>query len=337
MKLELRPRELRFRTPVHASYGTLERRELIEVVLRDLDGPPGRGEAAPLQPYDGVSLRRVREELEACAGPLAGLHGAPRGEVLDACRPHLTAPQALAAIDVALWDREGRRAGRPVCDLLSEEPRAAIPVTAALPGADVAAEAREAAGAGFQTVKVKVGLDDDATGVAAARAAVGSQVAIRLDANGAWSPDEAIASLDALAPIGIELCEEPVHGAEGLRAVRDAVGDRVPIAMDETARDPGAAASGATQYVCLKVAAAGGISRLMAAAAAAEAAGSAVYVGSTYDGPVGIAASLHAAAALGRTPACGLATLGLFDGLDDPLPVAGGEIAVPRGPGLGIA
>ena len=71
-------------------------------------------------------------------------------------------------------------------------------------------------------------------------------------------------------------------------------------------------------------------------AAAARAAGSAVYLASTFDGPVGIAAGLHAAAALratGELLPCGLATLGAFAGLDAPEPSAG-TLAVPPGPGL---
>ncbi|MGH2855687.1 MAG: enolase C-terminal domain-like protein, partial [Solirubrobacteraceae bacterium] len=62
-----------------------------------------------------------------------------------------------------------------------------------------------------------------------------------------------------------------------------------------------------------------------------------VYLSSTYDGPIGIAAALHAAAVLAPLPACGLATLGLFAGLEeDPLPVRDGRIAVPSAPGLGV-
>ena len=66
-----------------------------------------------------------------------------------------------------------------------------------------------------------------------------------------------------------------------------------------------------------------------------RASGADVYIASTYDGPLGIAAALHAAAALAPLPACGLATLELFDA-PSPLPVAGGRIAVPTGPGLGV-
>jgi L-alanine-DL-glutamate epimerase-like enolase superfamily enzyme len=62
-------------------------------------------------------------------------------------------------------------------------------------------------------------------------------------------------------------------------------------------------------------------------------------VTSTLEGPVGIAAALHVAAALGASaplPPCGLATLRLFEGPEDALPVDRGAIAVPQNPGLGI-
>ena len=73
---------------------------------------------------------------------------------------------------------------------------------------------------GFRCVKVKVGIGDDAGRLAAVRAAVGPDVLIRVDANGAWAtPEEALANLRALAPVGLELCEEPMHGVEALRAV----------------------------------------------------------------------------------------------------------------------
>ncbi len=69
----------------------------------------------------------------------------------------------------------------------------------------------------------------------------------------------------------------------------------------------------------------------------ARAAGSEVYVASSFDGPLGVAAGVHAAAALsasGPLPWCGLATLGAFDGLEGVLAPVRGAIAVPSGPGL---
>ena len=61
-------------------------------------------------------------------------------------------------------------------------------------------------------MKLKVGIGDDAGRVAAVRAAVGPEMALRLDANGAWSVEEAVRAIDTLSPAGLELVEEPVHG-----------------------------------------------------------------------------------------------------------------------------
>jgi L-alanine-DL-glutamate epimerase-like enolase superfamily enzyme len=119
----------------------------------------------------------------------------------------------------------------------------------------------------------------------------------------------------------------------------------VPIAIDESAADAatGAGAAGAAaapwdaaDAVCLKVSRCGGIGGVLRDAEAARAAGAMVYLASTFDGPLGIAAGLHAAAALragGEVLACGLATLGAFAGLDAP-PPEGGRLALPPGPGL---
>jgi L-alanine-DL-glutamate epimerase-like enolase superfamily enzyme len=87
--------------------------------------------------------------------------------------------------------------------------------------------------------------------------------------------------------------------------------------------------------VCLKVARCGGISGVLDQASRAREAGYDVYLASTFDGPLGIAAALHAAGVLAPQRACGLATLALFAGREDPLPAHRGRIAVPRGPGLG--
>ncbi len=337
MRLTWTRRTFALRAPVAAAWGELRERTVLEVELSGGDGPHGRGEAAPLEPYDGVALEAAEEALAAYARVLARLPaGAPGGTVLDACRDADELPQALAAVDLALWDRAGRRTGRPVAALLADAPAARVTVNATVAAPDragVAAGCARAVAAGFSCVKLKVGLGDDAGRVAAARAALGPHVALRLDANGAWSAPEALHLLDALAPAGLELVEEPVHGVEALRTVRERT--TVRIAMDETADVPGALASGAADAVCLKLGRSGGISGLLAAASLVRAMGAEPYIASAYDGPLGIAAALHAAAALAPLPPCGLATLGLFAAPEPPvLAVRAGALAVPRGPGL---
>lgn len=340
MKLRLQRRKLRLARPLQTSYGVLEERELLAVSLTGQDGVTGHGEAAPLEAYDGVSIERAQAALESYR-PVLERSGELNGaQLVDACRQIDDLPAALAAIDLALWDRGGRIRGLPVSALITDDPAAEVPVNAtisALDRAGVAEDAAKAARAGFQCVKVKVGVGDDAGRVAAARAGAGPQIALRLDANGAWGVEEAVRTIDALAPAGLELVEEPVHGLRAVREVRERVAVRVSI--DETAAELGALGAGVADAVCLKISRCGGISGLLAAATLVRASGAEAYLASTFDGPLGIAAAIHVAAALasrGPVPACGLATLDMFAEIENPLPPREGRIAVPRGPGLGV-
>jgi L-alanine-DL-glutamate epimerase-like enolase superfamily enzyme len=165
---------LAFREPLTTAFGTVEARELVRVWL---DG--GVGEAAPLEPYHGESVGPVIAALAAAArqptpeAAVARIAGGP--------------PQARAALDMALWDARGRREGRRVCELLDAAPLDSVPVNALIGASDRAGASRaaaEAVRAGFRCVKVKVGTGDDAGRLAAVRAAVGPDVAIRIDANG---------------------------------------------------------------------------------------------------------------------------------------------------------
>jgi L-Ala-D/L-Glu epimerase len=328
---------LRFARPLRTAHGELRERELLLLRIRGGDGVVGWGEAAPLEPYDGVPLDAVREALAAYEPILRDGDELPGGALLDACREAADLPQALAAVDLALWDRAGNREGRPVSALIADEPAATVRVNATIPAEDragAAAAAADAARAGYSCVKVKVGVGDDAGRVAAVRAAAGRDMELRLDANGAWGVDEAVAAIEALAPAGLELVEEPVHGVAAMRAVRERVAVRV--AMDETAAERGSLTAAVADAVCLKVSRCGGISGLLAQAALVRASGADVYLASTYDGPLGIAAAVHCAAALRPTGACGLGTLELFANDVEVLAVRDGAIAVPTGPGLGV-
>jgi len=329
----------RLRTPLRTAYGDVHERGAYVVTITGPDGVSGRGEAAPLEPYDGVPLELVGRALEQYAEVLAGGDGRTGPQLLDACRAVADLPQALAAIDLALWDAAGVRTGKPLAQLLTDAPLDAVTVNATIGATDrdrAAAEAARAAEAGFSCVKVKVGIGDDDGRLQAVRRAAGDHVALRIDANGAWTVDEAVAAIDDLSRHDLELVEEPVTGIAALRAVRERVATRV--AMDETTAEHGAIASGAADAVCLKIGRAGGIGALLAQASLVRALGAEVYLASTIDGPLGIAAAVHCAAALRLVLPCGLATLSMLgDGLGDPLPVADGRIRLPAGPGLGIS
>jgi L-alanine-DL-glutamate epimerase-like enolase superfamily enzyme len=340
MRLGVQRHRLRLRQPLATSYGAVSERELLTVSLTDDDGLTGYGEAAPLQLYDGISIARVERALERYRPILERSTGMNGAELVDACRRAEDLPEAFAAIDLALWDRAGRRAGRPVAALLTDTPASSVVVNATLSALDRAGAAEQAARAveqGFDCLKVKVGSGDDTGRIAAVRAAAGPHIALRVDANGAWSVEQAVRAIEALSPAGLELVEEPVHGLARVREVRERVAVRV--AIDETAAEHGALTAGVADAVCLKIARCGGISGLLAAASLVRASGAEAYVASTFDGPLGIAAALHAAAALasrGPLPACGLATLGMFEGIACPLSPVAGAIHLPDGPGLGV-
>ena len=339
MKADLERISLPLSEPLVGASERIDERRLMLVCLEAEHGLVGWGEAAPLEPFDGVSDEQCLAALEL---QIAALRAAPAGasgaELLDSARRADPLPQALAAIDTALWDLAGQREGSPLASLLCAEPLARVPVNAVI-GADEpessAAQARAAVGAGFTTIKVKVGGSDDVERLEAIRVAIGPKVDIRIDANGAWSVAQAVDALAALEPFGIELVEEPVTGLEQIEELRSLV--ETPISIDETAADDGALASGASALVCLKLGRAGGVSGLLAQAALARSSGTEVYLASMLDGPIGIAAALHAAAALRIMIPSGLATLDRFDGLDGGLLApSDGAITVPLGPGLGV-
>jgi L-Ala-D/L-Glu epimerase / N-acetyl-D-glutamate racemase len=251
------------------------------------------------------------------------------GEVIDG-------GELGAALDLADWDLRGRRSGKPVWRLLGamEPPHVEVNATIGATDPDRAAtEAAAARAAGFSCVKVKVGVGEDLARVGAVRAAVGPGIAIRIDANGAWTVEGAIAALRELEPLGIECCEEPVSGALAIARVVERTS--IPIALDETTAEPGALDRCVCQLACLKVARLGGITGVLEAARRARRAGYELYLASMLDGPLAIAAALHAAALIRPDRPCGLATLSLFEGRAAPIPVDEGRMTPPAGPGLG--
>lgn len=314
--------------------GTL--RPLIRFSVEAADGAVGHGEAAPLEAYDGVSVERVRQALTTHASVLA-TGGRPDADAYVACARADPLPQALAAVDLALWDLAGRRAGQNVSELLGVVDAPPIAVNATIGAVDpraAAEEALRAQEAGFSCIKLKVGTPDDRQRLAAVRDAVGPEMLLRVDANGAWDQLTAPERIRALVRFDIEVFEEPVHGGAALEAVAHVV-PKCALALDESASAHlGTDARRLCTAVCLKISSSGGITGLLAEAGRARELGYEVYIASTLDGPLGIAAALHAAAVVKPDRHCGLATLDRF-ARPNPLATAGGHMRVPAGQGLG--
>ncbi|MGH2960598.1 MAG: mandelate racemase/muconate lactonizing enzyme family protein, partial [Solirubrobacterales bacterium] len=252
-------------------------------------------------------------------------------------------PPASAALEMALFDLAGKAAGAPVWGLLGAEEAAPVRCNATLAAGDperVAGSAGAWAARGFDTFKLKLGVGDDLRQVSAVRDALGPEAVIRVDANGSWSRDDAIAILRELEPVGIELVEQPTERLRDMAAVAGATG--IPIAADEsvaTAKDAARAArTGACELATVKLAKSGGVG-----GAAGVAKHLPVYLSSALDGPVGIAAAAHVVQAIyreSRDPglAHGLATQLLFADTvaATECAVRDGALHLADGPGLGV-
>ena len=162
---------------------------------------------------------------------------------------------------------------------------------------------RMAAASGCQTIKVKVGDPDGEARVWAVRRAVGPQVRIRVDANGAWDVDEASRSLARLTLAGIELAEDPVATLADMARLRRRCA--VPLAAEMSVRTLEDVSEmrrlAAADVLVIKPQRIGG---LRASLRAAEMAGMPVVVSSALESSVGLATCLAAAAAI---PSAGLA------------------------------
>jgi o-succinylbenzoate synthase len=309
-----------FREPFVTSAGVVPARELVLLRIESGDGVAGYGEGAPFEPYDGVPIDAVLQAL-ADGGGTDG------------------PPQARAAEEMARLDLDARLAGRPVGEPGAE----AIAVNRTLPAGppeEVARGAAEGVREGYACFKVKVGLPDDADRVAAVREAVGPWPALRVDANSAWSVEQAVSCIRTIEDHDLEFVEQPCRSLDELRAVRGRVS--TPIAADESVRTARALKRAVELEACdvvnVKVAGAGGFKAAREALGHARSNGLGAFLSSTLDGPWGIAAALQLAGSEDLKLACGLATLELFD---SPIaralpPPRNGTLKVPPGPGLGV-
>jgi O-succinylbenzoate synthase len=221
--------------------------------------------------------------------------------------------------------------------------RASVPVNATVPavGAEAVAEVL-ARFPGCTTAKVKVAergqsLSDDLARVAAVREVMGPSARVRVDANAAWTVDDAFAALARLSVHDLEYAEQPCASVEELHDLRMTLarnGVDVPIAADESIRkadDPLRVRDlEAADVVVVKVAPLGGV---RSALSVVEACGLPAVVSSALDTSVGIAAGVALAAAMPSLGhACGLGTVALLGGdvAAAPLVPVGGSLPVGR-------
>ncbi len=326
---EVIPYALRFANPYLTARGELERREIVLLRLRSVDGLEGLGEAVAL-------TLRGSGTPQAVAGELQDWAQSDRAAVAS-----LT-PPARCAVETAQLDLEARAADVPLWRLLGAEVAEPVECNATLPAGNpdrISGLALDWAGDGFRTFKLKVGLEGDVEQVAGVRRTVGDAACLRIDANGVWNVGLAAEALGAMAESDLEFVEQPCESLEQMAAVRAETGAR--IAADESVTSPGdaraAVAKGACDLATAKLSKVGGPRAALAVAAEVP-----VYLSSALDGPVGIAAAAHTAQALRGNGdagvAHGLATQRLFAETiaSRECELRDGFLHLPDGPGLGV-
>jgi o-succinylbenzoate---CoA ligase len=295
--------------PLRLKGKELRHREGLLVELASGGGAVGWGEAAPLPGFSREGLDEVIWQLRGLASSMMG-----RGVTEDILDPEGAfareldatglAPSARFGFELALLDLWAVSSGKALPELLTPRPRASVPVNALISSPDYAlGETRRARAAGYEAVKLKVGarsVEEDVELVRSVRWALGDAASLRLDANRAWSPEEAERFARGTADLGFEYVEEPLADPTRLPFLAGSHG--LPVALDESLADvePEALEDyGYARAVVLKPTLLGGISRTLRFARRASRLGVQSVISSAYETDVGMSALVALAAGVG--------------------------------------
>jgi L-alanine-DL-glutamate epimerase-like enolase superfamily enzyme len=302
-------------TPVITAFGAMRDRPLVLVRAEDADGCLGWGEVWCNFPAVGAehrarlvtSVLAPLVEGQAFDDPPAAFRVASARTAVLAIQSGEPGPvaQAIAGVDIALWDLWARRAGQPLWRLLGgASPRVAVYASGLNPDApERLALARRAEGHAAFKLKVGFGAERDVANLAALRAALGPDAELMVDANQAWTPETALELAPRLERFDLRWLEEPLRADTPWRTWRAlAARTRIPLAAGENlagdAAFDAALASGALAVVQPDLAKWGGFSGGLAVARRIRAA-RARYCPHFLGGGVGLLASAHLLAAAG--------------------------------------
>jgi muconate cycloisomerase len=352
--------------PFRFSFGhaAAERRSTTNVFVKVTlsDGTVGFGEGVPRGYVTGESPESALDAVSRRYGPaLAGAEFSDAGDVvavLEAAAEETDGPSgppigppgaAWCAVELALLDAAGRRFGLPISNWLGPVRAPALTYDAVLPFSAKAAVvplALIARGLGLTQVKLKVGrdLDDDVERLRLLRRVLGSDADLRVDANGAWTAEEALTAIERLRRYGISAVEQPVAAGDiaGLQRLTAACPEL--IVVDESLRTVGEAQALVEAKACsafnIRVSKCGGLLTSMRIAAIAADAGLPVVVGAQV-GESGLlsAAGRHLAACVAPRYLEGSAGRLLLRNditAERVLPGRGGQARPHAGAGLGV-
>jgi len=227
-----------YKEPEHWAWGLREGVTAIIVELEADNHLTGLGESVPFTDVGyGVEMLKAFKNLLIGEDPfdMEKIH-----LKLGSVGYHHVADLIFAGVETALWDLMGKAVDKPLFKLLGGMVRTDIPFAPWLwirEPEDMSREASRFVDEGFTAFYIKVALDPvkDVERVKAVREAVGPNVKIRVDANGGWTPGEAVKMLNRMEQYDIDFAEEPTT-RYGLKMVRESV--RTPIAAGDSASTP---------------------------------------------------------------------------------------------------
>jgi muconate cycloisomerase len=243
-RLDIWHLRLPFRFPFRHKLAAYQHSDNLVVKVTTAGGVTGYGEGVPREFLTGESLSASLALLEGSLGPalVGSAWGSPWAlltGLADRLGPAVaTHPAAACALETALLDAGARTWGVPLSRLLgAPQPQNALYYSAVLPlGAgerltrllELVKERR------MRFLKVKVGEETDAEVLAQVRRICGWEVDLRVDANGAWEAEEALARLRELLPFRLSAVEQPVAKDDMAGMARVQAALEVPVIADES-------------------------------------------------------------------------------------------------------
>jgi L-alanine-DL-glutamate epimerase-like enolase superfamily enzyme len=303
------------------------------IVRLEEDGHFGLGESTT-NPFYGITLDNMREALEKFKPILLGGKWNTPAELWELGKEIFRDnPFAQCALDQAAWDLYTKKKGKKLYEYLDLNPKR-IPTTNFTIGIDtiekMCAKLREV---DWPIYKIKLGTDQDLEIVRELRKNTNS--IFRVDANCAWTVDQAISYSEELALLGVEFIEQPLakDNLEGMREVF--AHSKLPLIADESciSESDVEKCQGRFHGINIKLVKAGGISPALRMIQQAKALGMKTMVGCMTESSVGISAIAHIAPLLDYVDMDGAMLLA-----KDPakgVRIFPDEVRFPEGPGIG--
>jgi len=333
MELAYEPITVKLSTPFRIAHGVSTERNNVLVRLSDGEHE-GWGEAAPVRQHRETQASVLEYLATATRAWPAGADPFRLEDLLAALPPGSQAGRA--ALDIALHDLVAKKLGVPLYRFFGLNPAAAPPTSFTISIGPLDEVRKHAAVAPFPILKLKLGPDVDhcLASVRAVREVTSARIVV--DANCAWTEEQALRAIPALADLGVEFVEQPLpeEDIEGLRRVHAA--SPIPVFADEPVRtSPNIARlAGCVDGVNIKLMKSGGLREALRMVAVARAHGLQAMLGCMIETSLGITAAAHIAPLFDWADIDGNVTV-----TNDPylgVTLDYGRLLLPEGPGLGV-